>query len=86
MVDPAYPTRVSRDLSKFEDAVGANTIQEMLRKLDEADEAWVQYLWPKPGSALPSRKLLYVRKVKIDHESLIVGADFFKATPIWMGR
>ena len=84
IVDPAYPTLKGRDLSGFHDAVGIPAVQEMLRKLQRGDEAWVQYLWPRPGASLPSRKLMYVRKVKIGEETLIVGSDFFLATPIWM--
>ena len=84
IVDPAYPTLNGRDLSGFEDAVGVPTMQEMLRKLGRSDEAWVQYLWPKPGASLPSRKLLYARKVTVGGETFIVGSDFFLATPIWM--
>ncbi len=84
VVDPAFPTQAGRDLSEFQDAVGRRPIREMLQKLDHADEVWVQYLWPKPGSSLPSRKLVYVRKVNAGGETFIVGSDFFLATPIWM--
>jgi len=75
---------VGRNLSDFQDAVGFHAIKEVLQKLERADAAWVQYLWLKPGSPMPSRKLLYARKVKIGDETLIVGSDFFVATPIWM--
>ncbi len=44
----------------------------------------MQYLWPKPGSSVTSRKLVYVRKISVGGETLIVGSDFFLATPIWM--
>jgi signal transduction histidine kinase len=84
VVDPAYPTLKGRDLSGFQDAVGVSTIQEMLRKIERVEEAWVQYLWPRSGSSLPSRKLMYVRKVRLGDETFIVGSDFFLATPIWM--
>jgi signal transduction histidine kinase len=84
LVDPAFPTHVGRNLHNFKGAEGRHVITEVLRKLEQADDAWVQYLWPKPGSALPSRKLLYVRKVKVDNETLYVGSDFFMAPPIWM--
>jgi signal transduction histidine kinase len=84
LVDPAFPTMAGRDLSQFQDAVGFYAIREVLKKLAQADEAWVQFLWPKPGSAVTSRKLLYVRKVVTGGETLVVGSDFFMATPIWM--
>jgi signal transduction histidine kinase len=84
IVDPAFPTQSGRDLSQFEDAVGRRPVQQILEKLRNNDEAWVQYLWPKPGSSLPSRKLVYVRKARAGDETFIVGSDFFLATPIWM--
>lgn len=84
VVDPAYPTLKGRDLSGFKDAVGMATIQEVLGKLQGAEEAWVQYLWPRPGAALASRKLMYARKVRVGDEAFIVGSDFYLATPIWM--
>jgi signal transduction histidine kinase len=84
LVDPAFPTMAGRDLSQFRDAVGMPAIQELLRKLTDHEDAWVQYLWPKPGSQLPSRKLIYAHKVTLDGQALIIGSDFFLATPIWM--
>jgi signal transduction histidine kinase len=84
LVDPAFPTMAGRNLSEFKDAVGFYAIKEVLKKLAQADQAWVQYLWPKPGSSVTSRKLVHVRKVSIGGETLVVGSDFFLATPIWM--
>lgn len=84
LVDPAYPTLAGRDLSGFEDAVGVHVVDEALRKLATADSAWTQYLWPLPGNGALTRKLMYVRKVESNEETIIVGSDFFLATPIWM--
>ncbi|MCX7019838.1 MAG: cache domain-containing protein [bacterium] len=84
VMDPSYPTLEGRDLSGLQDATGRPFVSEMIRKLEKSDEAWVQYMWPKPGAALLSRKLIYLRKVKIGDETLIVGSDFYLATPIWM--
>ncbi len=84
LVDPAYPTHAGRDLSRFRDAIGVYVVREMIERLKRSDTAWVQYMWPKPGASFPSRKVAYVRKVKIGNESFIVGADFFIATPIWL--
>ncbi len=84
LVDPSYPTLVGRNLKDFQDEVGRYVIQEMIQKLETSDEAWVQYMWPKPGDVLPSRKIAYVRKVRIGEETLMVGCDIFMATPIWM--
>ena len=84
ILDPAFPTQAGRDLSEFQDAVGLYPIKEALKKLEQADEAWVQYLWPKPGTSVTTRKLVYLHKVSVGGETLVVGSDFFLATPIWM--
>ncbi len=84
LVDPAYPTLEGRDMSGFRDAIGRPVVKELLQKLENADSAWIQFLWPKPGERLPSRKLMYVRKVNINGETLLVGSDFYLASPIWM--
>ena len=59
-------------------------MRDALAKLAHADHAWVQYLWPQPGRPVPTRKLIYLRKVDVDGETLIIGSDFFLATPIWL--
>lgn len=84
LVDPVYPTMEGRDMLGFRDAIGRLVVQELLHKLETADVAWLQFLWPKPGEMLPSRKLIYVRKVNVGGETLFVGSDFYLATPIWM--
>ncbi len=84
LVDPAFPSLEMRDWTQFKDALGHEVVKEMLQRLQNHDTAWVQYMLPKPGAALPSRKCAYLRKVKVNGETLIVGADFFLATPIWM--
>lgn len=84
LVDPAFPNRAGRNLADLKDAVDFQPIKELMKRLETADSAWVQFLWPKPGAVMPSRKLIYARKIQVGGETLIVGSDFFVATPIWM--
>ena len=84
LLDPAYPTLAGRDLYGFKDAMGVPVIRALIAKLEQHDEAAVQYLWTRPGRATLSRKLIYARRVRLGGESMIVGSDFFLATPIWM--
>lgn len=84
LVDPAFPQMQGRDLSNFTDAIGRPVTREILSKLRTSDEAWVQYLWARPGAATLARKLAYARRVRIGGETLFVGSDFYLATPIWM--
>ena len=84
LVDPAFPEQEGRDLTLFRDAIGRPVMKEIIDKLRKDDEAWVQYLWPRPGAVATSRKLAYVKKVRVGEETCLVGSDFFLATPIWM--
>lgn len=84
VVDPAFPTLGGRHMQDFADVVGFQPIRDLLQKLRHEDSAWVQFLWPKPGDVLPSRKLIFARKVILGGETFIVGADLYIATPIWM--
>jgi signal transduction histidine kinase len=84
LIDPAYPTLQGRDMSGFRDAIGRPVVRELLEQLQSADRVWVQFLWPKQGETMLSRKMMYVRKVEAGGEPLLVGSDFFVATPVWM--
>ncbi|HSR13780.1 MAG TPA: cache domain-containing protein [Thermodesulfobacteriota bacterium] len=84
LVDPAFPEKEGRDLSLFQDAIGRQVMKEIIEKLRKDDEAWVQYLWPRPGAVTLSRKLAYVKKARVGEETLLVGCDFFLTSPIWM--
>ena len=59
-------------------------MKELLEQLKTSDSAWIQFLWPRQGETVLSRKMMYVRKVNAGGEELLVGSDFFVATPIWM--
>jgi signal transduction histidine kinase len=84
LVDPAFPGKEGRDLTLFRDAIGRPVMKEIIDKLRKEDETWVQYLWPKPGAVATSRKLAYVKKVRVGEETFLVGSEFFLASPIWM--
>lgn len=84
IVDPAFPTLSGRNMRDFTDAVGARPVQQLIDRLASADHTWVQFLWPRPGDVMPSRRLIYARKVMLNGETLIVGAELYLATPIWM--
>ena len=84
LIDPAYPTIEGRDMSDFRDAIGRPVVKELLGQLQSSDRAWIQFLWPKQGETVLSRKMMYVRRVTAEGEPLLVGSDFFVATPIWM--
>lgn len=84
LIDPAYPTIQGRDMLDFRDAIGRLVMKDVLAQLKSRDEVWIQFLWPRPGEVVVSRKLMYVRKINVGGEWLLVGSDFYVATPVWM--
>jgi len=78
IVDPAFPSLEGRSLLKYD------VIRYMIERIKGKDMAWVSYLRPKPGDVKPSKKLAYLRTIKLGDNRYIVGSDFFPATPIWM--
>jgi signal transduction histidine kinase len=90
VVDPAFPSfdpypklGESRSLLDFKDAIGRDTVKEMIEKMKTKESSWIYYMWPRPGETKASKKIVYIRKVKINEETFIVGADLFLANPIW---
>jgi signal transduction histidine kinase len=85
-VDPAFPSMEGRSLLNFKDAVGRYVVREIMEKLKKptVDSTWISYMWPKAGEVRPSRRLAYLRKVKLGPETFTVGSSFSPARPIWM--
>ena len=84
LVDPAYPTLQGRNLYNFQDLSGRFVIRAMVETLRSKETGWLQYRWHRPDMVQPLRKLIYFRKVRVADQWLIVGSDFFLATPIWV--
>jgi len=78
VVDPAFPSLEGRSLLKYA------VIRRMIARIEGKEYAWVSFQRPKPGDVKPSKKLAYLRAVKIGDVRYIVGSDFFPAKAIWM--
>lgn len=89
--DPAFPINspnpgynVRRNLLSFKDASGRYIVKEILEKLKNKSSAWVMFLWPEPHQTKLARKMIYVQRVKINGQELIVGSELRIDVPIWM--
>jgi signal transduction histidine kinase len=83
IVDPAFPGIKERNLIDFQDAIGKYVVKEIIDKLKDKNKAFLLYLWPRPGQTKLSKKTLYIRKVKVGKENVIVGSGLFIVDPIW---
>lgn len=78
LVNPAFPNLEGRNLMNYEDAAGNRLVKEMITGTAEGGSAWVEYYWPRPGSAEPVRKVAYVRRVHTNGEEWVVGAGMYE--------
>ncbi len=83
IVDPVFPGIAGRNLAGFRDKVGNYVVVDIIEKLEFNDKALVLYAWPRPGLSNPSKKVAYVRKVKVNGEYVIVGSSMYIEEPIW---
>lgn len=90
LVDPALPetskvlTIQNRNFLNFKDATGHMVVRSMINQMQLHNQAWIPYMWPKPGETKPAKKVAYIKKVRVNGQTLIIGSDLFTASPIWM--
>ena len=72
----AFPDLEGTNVAALQDGNGVLFVQEML-KIEPDGSGWVDYLWPKPGDSVPSKKSSYVRRVTIGERDYIVGAGVY---------
>ena len=77
LVNPAFPELEGQNLYDLQDSNGKYFIREELEILKTNDDCWMDYMWPKPGETTPSQKWVYVKKVIVGQDTLVVGAGFF---------
>ncbi|MCD6101758.1 MAG: cache domain-containing protein, partial [Candidatus Cloacimonetes bacterium] len=77
LVNPAFPDLEGQNLSNLQDSNGKYFIREELETLKTKDDCWMDYMWPKPGETTPSQKWVYVKKIIIGQDTLVVGAGYF---------
>jgi len=61
---PIKPALNGKDLSNFKDKDGKRIFYEFARQTAATGEAFVDYVWPKPGFEKPQPKISYVKRFK----------------------
>lgn len=78
MVNPAFRNLEGHSLLDLKDRAGTPFVCQMLT-VTETGPAWVEYLWPKPGEHVPTRKTAYVRRAKLGEDWVLVGCGAYLA-------
>lgn len=76
-VNVAFPEVEGSNMLEFTDTEGKAIAQEMLKVVQSQGEGWVDYLWPRPGDTVSTRKRSFVKGVVVDHRLYIVGAGMY---------
>ena len=87
LVNPAFPNLEGRNLAGWRDVNGRQPIREMLDVAAKTGSGWIDYMWPKPGESVPTRKSAYVARATFAGKAVVVGcgvylADAPKAAPV----
>jgi signal transduction histidine kinase len=77
LVNAGFPQLEGRNLMGERDANGDFVMRKFIEKALDEDGGWVDYLWPKPGQVVPSKKYTYVRKARHGDKTYIVGAGVY---------
>lgn len=79
LVNPAFPNLEGRDLTGLRDAGGKPLVRDMLALVESRGSGWVDYMWPKPGESVSTRKSTYVSTARVGEKWLLVGAGVYLA-------
>ncbi len=79
LVNPGFPNLEGRELLDLEDAQGKPVIREMLEVVEASGAGWVDYLWPKPGDSVATRKSAYVARARLGDDWVLVGSGVYLA-------
>lgn len=87
LVLPPFLNLEGHNLLDLEDTQGKHLIREMLEVVKTHGSGWVDYMWPRPGDSVSTRKSAYVTKAKMGDQWVLVGsgvylADAPKAAPL----
>jgi cytochrome c len=78
LVNPPDPKLEGENIIKMKDANGKLIIQAFIDLLKIQESGWVDYMWPKPGSDKPAKKLSYIKKAKMPNGATVfVGAGLY---------
>ncbi len=76
ILNPKNPDLEGQSVYDLQDSAGKYFVKEELVILQTQDDCWMDYMWPKPGETEPSKKLVYVKKVVIEQDTLVVGCGY----------
>ena len=78
LVNPAQPSIVGKNLINAKDVHGKLIVRQYIDAAVKNGSAWTDYYWYRPGESVPAHKHTFVRKVKFEDKTYVVGAGYYK--------
>ncbi len=76
LLNPAFPNLEGRPMMDMKDTSGKFLNREMFNVVQQRGAGWVDYMWPRPGESVSTRKSAYVSKAQLDGAWVLVGWAF----------
>jgi signal transduction histidine kinase len=77
LVNPAFPKNEGQNIMDIKDIRGKFPVREYISIAMTRGSGWSGYMWPKPKTTEPAKKLTYVKKVVKDKKVYIVGCGIY---------
>lgn len=77
LFNAAHPDREGRDLFNERDPDGNRFHKDFIDVVNRFGAGWVDYMFPKPGSSIPSVKWSYVCGTRVGGVAALVGAGVY---------
>ncbi|MGD9200682.1 MAG: cache domain-containing protein [Chitinispirillia bacterium] len=77
LMHPIKPKMVGNNYISLKDISGKRFLVEMINKVIDENEGWVEYLWPKPGEKESSLKVSYVKKAICNGKEVLIGCGTY---------
>jgi signal transduction histidine kinase len=79
LFNPAFSGLEGRNVLQFTDTQGKYVLREMIELVRTRGSGWVDYMWPKPGDSVSTRKSAYVSGAQLGGARVVVGCGVYLA-------
>lgn len=77
LVNPAQPFLEGKNLLDLKDLNGKSVVKEEISLALDHGNGWLDSSWFRPGTNTPAPKRIFVKRVKANGETFIVGSGFY---------
>ena len=73
----SFPKLEGTNVLNLKDKNGKFLVKAQIEMVEKQGAGWVDYMWPKPGTDNPVKKLSYVQRVDLEGTPAYVGVGIY---------